>query len=722
MGFTRRQFVKTSVMAGAGVMFARNIFGQIRAPRWTLRKFIAGLPGVGPAGIPVASPDTSTYPGTDFYRLVMRQYRFRFHPDLPASGTRLWGYADARAAVDSARYLGPAIVATQGRPVRIQLTNSLPSSHPLPIDPTLMGADGAVNRAAIHLHGGFVPWPSDGGPFHWSAPGATPGAGLSGESHLWWLPDRTGRLTDDLWYPNAQSARLMWYHDHAMGITRLNAYAGLAAPYVLIDQDELRMFGPRGRGTGQVLDNQVPGIPLVLQDKSFKAVADEFGGVGDLDYPTAYPDPVSGVLGAAQDLPVSCVPEFFSDNIVINGMAYPQLTLPAGVYRFRLLNGTQSRMFNLQMFPEDRANVGEPNLRGRAPDFIQIGTEGGFLPRPVLIPSNNKLRLEFDAVEGAVTAVDYLAHKKNAYGLLLGGAERADVLIDFSESAGHSFILCNDAPAPFPSGDPGNDYFLGGGRQNGADSGGVGLGPNTRTMMRITITPGNYRGVTMKSFPDLMQVLTAELLATSLRLGLLVPDLLIGNVFAVPPGVTRRIKTLNEGADGYGRLIQLLGTNAPGDPMSSGGTAYGMAYMDPLRPDEQPSVGSTEVWDVYNTTGDVHPIHFHLVNVQVIGRAPFAQDAAGNPVGGVFGRSGPWIAPDPNERGFKETVRMNPGEVTRVIMKFDLPPAPFVYDANNVKQRIDVPASPRTGGHEYVWHCHILEHEEHDMMRPLVVF
>ena len=127
------------------------------------------------------------------------------------------------------------------------------------------------------------------------------------------------------------------------------------------------------------------------------------------------------------------------------------------------------------------------------------------------------------------------------------------------------------------------------------------------------------------------------------------------------------------------------------------------------------------MWDIYNTTGDVHPIHFHLVNVQILGRAPFAQDGDGNPVGGNFTPSGPWIAPDANERGYKETVRMNPGEVTRVVMRFTLPPDPVVNSAGK-NRPIQVPTSPRTGGYEYVWHCHILEHEEHDMMRPLVVF
>jgi spore coat protein A len=158
--------------------------------------------------------------------------------------------------------------------------------------------------------------------------------------------------------------------------------------------------------------------------------------------------------------------------------------------------------------------------------------------------------------------------------------------------------------------------------------------------------------------------------------------------------------TLNEDFDSYGRLIQYLGTNVPSGP----GPAFGLEYL--ANPTEVVRAGSYEIWEIANLTGDTHPIHFHLVNVQILSRQAF--DAA-NYTGIPRFTAGP-TAPDFNELGWKETVRMNPGQVTRVLMKFDLPAVPFT-----------VPASPRTGGNEYVWHCHILEHEEHDMMRPLVV-
>jgi spore coat protein A len=133
-----------------------------------------------------------------------------------------------------------------------------------------------------------------------------------------------------------------------------------------------------------------------------------------------------------------------------------------------------------------------------------------------------------------------------------------------------------------------------------------------------------------------------------------------------------------------------------------GAVAYGQEYLAPTT--ETVAAGSTEVWRIFNLTADTHPIHFHLVNVQVLSRQPFRL------INGVFTATGVARGPEANELGWKETVQMHPGEVTSVIMKFDLPVTPFV-----------VPPSPRTGGNEFVWHCHILEHEEHDMMRPLVV-
>jgi spore coat protein A, manganese oxidase len=159
---------------------------------------------------------------------------------------------------------------------------------------------------------------------------------------------------------------------------------------------------------------------------------------------------------------------------------------------------------------------------------------------------------------------------------------------------------------------------------------------------------------------------------------------------------TVRDLTLNEDFDNYGRLIQRLGTNV----RLSAGT-FAKSFEDAAS--ETPRAGDTEVWRIFNLTGDTHPIHFHLVNVQILERQPF--DA--RHYNGAPRFHGPSRPPDPNEMGWKETVRMNPGEMTKVIMRFEVPAG--------------APISARTGGYNYVWHCHILEHEEHDMMRPLIV-
>jgi len=290
------------------------------------------------------------------------------------------------------------------------------------------------------------------------------------------------------------------------------------------------------------------------------------------------------------------------------------------------------------------------------------------------------------------------------------------VLIDFTACEGSTFILYNDAGSPFPDGgDIALDYHIG----NAFAQGGPplpGFGPNTRTMMRIRITA--QEGQRMPSIGTINTQLG------NVSLGLILPDeSMLGDAFVAPPGAVRRNKTLSEGVDPYGRLIAMLGTDfAPETPINF--TKHGTLYLDPIDDVREnyragtAEAPSYEVWDIYNTTGDTHPIHFHLVNVQIVGRALFEVDGDANPV--FQAPATGWAPPDEDERGWKETVRMDPGQITRVIMKIELPPDPVV-NVQGVNQTIPVPKSPRTGNLEYVWHCHILEHEEHDMMRPFVV-
>jgi Putative multicopper oxidases len=267
-------------------------------------------------------------------------------------------------------------------------------------------------------------------------------------------------------------------------------------------------------------------------------------------------------------------------------------------------------------------------------------------------------------------------------------AERADLIVDLRNvPAGSTLILCNDAPAPYPMGDPRNDYYPG----NTATPVRCipGYAPNTRTLLQIKVV--KRVGAAEPSI-----TLPAVLHPTDLFLVKQVP----GKPTLIPNGVKVRYLTLNEDFDDYGRLTQMQGT----DVQLHAGT-FSRGYMDP--PTEVIPHGTSEVWEVINLTGDTHPMHLHLVNFQVLSRQPFD---AGNYAGGKPTYTGAAYAPDLNELGYKETVRMNPGEVTRILMKFILPSTPFA-----------VPDSLRTGGKEYVYHCHILEHEEHDMMRPMII-
>jgi len=703
---SRRKFLKISALAGAAVMLPLRFVGSGKAyafgqsPR-CIRKFVVPLPGLGPTGIPALTPKTAmdwrTGLLTDFYSIQISQFTQQLHPDLPDSGTRLWGYSDAAHPVQ--RYLGGAIVAQMGRPVKLSVKNRLPNNHPLPVDTSIMGAekDQPVNRASLHLHGGFTPWTSDGNPFSWF----TPAGGPTGETFL--NPgDEPG--TAEHYYPNDQSARLLWYHDHAMGITRLNAYAGLATAYILRDDLE----------TGLIKSHVIPSIevPLIIQDKTFVDGSDphyHWGRKGDLWYPYLYekdsepdgkgrwaygPDETPPAVIPIPQLPapVAEIPEFFGDTTLVNGTCYPFLEVQPRHYRFRILNASQARFFNLQLYYAD-ATGKEADLAKPGPRLVQIGTEGGFLPFPVAL-NNPPAQLVLDPETGNAIR----------YNLLLAPAERADLVIDFSKvPVGAKLILYSDAPAPFPGGDPRNDYVTGGPDQRalgGAASTKPGMGPNSQTLMQFRVLPLAGQGD-----PPAMGIL--EQLAVN---GAAFFDNLYNNLLPsvikcdVKKAARVRILTLNEDFDDYGRLIQTLGTNAQNGLNNQGVATWGRGYMDD--PTEDPKAGDTEIWQICNLTGDTHPIHFHLVNVNVLSRRPFdVEHFNGTPV-----YTGPARVPDANEAGWKETVRMNPGEVTTVVMKFDLPKVPF-----------HVPISPRFGGHEYVWHCHILEHEEHDMMRPLIV-
>jgi spore coat protein A len=664
-----------------------------------LTKFVDKIRGVGGTGIPLAGADGFPAPvtGVQHFSIDIGQYNDVLHSDFVTrgrlahirgfKGTKLWGYGQG----GNFKHLGGIVLAQRNVPLQITFTNNLPGVSIIPNDATIpQPAAQRPDRVAIHLHGGHVHWMNDGGPHHWWAPDGTTGPSFMNNA-IFNPTAAPGQA--EYFYPNDQSGRLMWYHDHAWGITRTNAYAGLATAYVLIDPTAEAAFDAANPGVPSSLDLANLNASfhyLVFQDKIFFGRAGapaDYGanaGPGDLFYAYKYDQALFGPAGVPSfgepllsPPPVpSCVPEFFGDTILVNGTAYPRLDVEARPIRIRLLNACSSRFLNPRLvstagwfFPFSA----EPLKNRLGPAIIQIGTEGGYLPKPVFL-------------SGAAGSQ-----------LLLAPAERADIIIDFSNvQPGREFILYNDAPGPFPGGVGTFDFFPLN-RLNPYTL--PGFGPNTRTLLKIRVKAPKTPVVPLPATINTSIADLSDPLIVDQTPG--VPTPIPG---WVPPERIRTL-TLNEGFDDYGRLGQFVGTDTE-LPELAGSGFYGRRYLDPVT--ENPQAGTVEVWQLANLTADTHPMHFHLANAQILYRQPI--DIAFN---GTLSPIGPPVAPDDNELGFKETVRMNPGEVTVIIMKFDLPANP-----PNVAS---IPDSPRTGGAEYVFHCHILEHEEHDMMRPLVV-
>ena len=688
-----------------------------------LKKYAAPLRGVGPGGIPVAAPDGIRLHGATLavhYSLTLEQYADQLHPAL--GPTTLWGYhpdTPVRGGRQPNRHLGGIIVAWRGLPVQLTVTNALPPTHLLPVDVSVDFPDAAArfggsghNAATTHLHGGFVPWISDGNPMTWFTPTGTYGpstaAGASGNIYTTLDPFlHPGQAA--YYYPNHQSARMLWYHDHAHDLTRLNVYAGLASVYLLRDAFELSLCA-KGLPTFMEFDlltrRPARELPIVIQDKVFVgpdiATTDPSWpgptSVGSLWYPHVAPPPAAPPpLPPPPQPPVphpSVVPEMFGDTMLANGTVYPVATVEARRYRLRVLNACQARFLNLQLYVDDGSPDGitldaalhPTNAAG--PAFLVLGTEGGFLPQAVSVPANQP----FDSVTFSGS-------------LITAPAERWDLLVDFTGYAGRRVILYNDAPAPFPTPNQDNDYFPGSPATTTPTP--AGSGPDTRQIMAFDVVPA--RGQDAPSAITAGYDLTAGLdpflvpPGTSVQAGEVQlpsgvpvrhpdPQRGQGRVLAPPPAARHRRLHRR----GCGRAPVRPAVHGPAGHRDPGGRHHG-GLADPqshcryapdsLPPGQRAGTGPAPLQP---------------------GRLPDADGAGRHDRDAHLHR--PARGPDPTELGWKETVRMNPAEVTWVIMRFDLPSVPFT-----------VPASPRTGGHEYVWHCHILEHEEHDMMRPLVI-
>ena len=743
----RRDLIKSGLGVGAGLALGRwGKWGSAQAFYQSpgIPLFQTALRGVGKGGIPVAVPGASkaSVTGVTHYDIGVIQFKDQIIPPSTGLGpTKLWGYAPkiGLGGYTKPTHLSGLIVgrgraasepSTAAQPIQISFLNELyVKNHILPVDMTIPGAElgQPINRVATHLHGGLVPWISDGGPFDWFDP-----YGLHGLSFLnnQVLNPGAPPGTGEYYYPLNQSARFMWYHDHAFGITRLNAYAGIASGMLIRDGFEAGLIG---LGLPNFIEAGGNELPIIVQDKTFV-------GPNILSTDTTWPGPTDpGSLWYAHvydrwevgegGLPLpdpSVIPEFFGDTMLVNGTVFPQATVQARRYRLRFLNACNARFLNLQLYvddgspngitlntfgtPETNPEYGHPtndpfvNAATGDPSFLQIGTEGGFLSKPVKVPSNQPLTFP----PGVAPDSGQIDPSQILKSLLVAPAERPDVIVDFSGYVGKKIILYADAPAPFPPGDDRYDYFPGWNVEANPVNGTTqnGFGPNSRVLMRFNV-------VAASGPADLPLNINTE---TDLTPGIdqfLTP----WGVTTPPPGPTRFL-SLNEAFDAYGRLMQVLGDfDAPtGSPYAGTGETR-----------QNVLAGDTEVWEIFNATADTHPMHFHLVNVQVINRQLF--DVTNFPLS--IGLMEDPIPPEPNELGWKETVQMYPGTVTRVIMKFDLP---RIVDSkgkpvntNEIRgfqlpiKNGQPPPSPRTGGNEYVWHCHILEHEEHDMMHALNV-
>jgi spore coat protein A, manganese oxidase len=674
--------------------------------------------------IPTLTGSTdSVFPNTDIYNITAEKFTDQLHPTLPA--TTLWGYTvPGKTKV----HLGGVFIGYRGRAARLRFTNNLPSQHILPIDSTIPGATSA-NRIAIHQHGGFVPWISDGGPFDWWLPDGS--GGLSFQNGKTSIFDNLGMVAGqaDYFYPNDQSCRLTWYHDHAHGTTRLNAYAGLATGYLILDAINASYYKPVTGFPNGKIPPLASTYPLVFQDKIFVSpntattdptwsqmtIDPAAKNIGSLWYEHVY-DPKLFKLkkGGAFLTPPnpSCIPEFFGDTMLANGLVYPTLTVEAKRYRFFILNACNARFLNINLLPVPAASdvatspkTGLPVSTLIGPPITQIGSEGGFLFTETIHPNGR-----------------YFNPATLTGNLLLAPAERADVIIDFTGFAGKDFMMYNDAPGPFPVGPPANDYYLGNPKNPIQPLPAPNMtGPDTRNILRIKVValtgPADPQPAGIILNPNLMDPPPlVPYTTTAAPIPAIIPPATIGAPYNQAVAGVKDL-TLNEDFDQYGRLRQMIGTTAP----ALVGKGFGLEYL--ASPTEIPNAGEIWVWRIFNLTADTHPIHFHLVNVQVLSRQPFKV------VNGIFTPTGLARGPEPNECGWKETVQMHPGEVTSVIMKFDLPAVPFtVPGSNRATQALNIaagqwgmglPAGPHYN--EYVYHCHILEHEEHDMMRPLVV-
>ncbi|HEY0722204.1 MAG TPA: multicopper oxidase domain-containing protein [Gammaproteobacteria bacterium] len=567
-----------------------------------------------------------------------------------------------------------------------------------------------------HLHGAHVGPESDGYPDAWWLPNANNiPAGYATTGSLvnqYTTPTNTTPGVANFSYPNTQPSTTLWFHDHTIGMTRNNVYAGPAGFWLIRDQTSGEtglvsgtLPGPAPVAGQSVTDLNTPGntvraavreIPMVIQDRSFNAD-------GSLFYPAnraffqelRYNQlnmPFIGDPKYASDIPAIWNPEAFFNVMVVNGVSWPKLEVEPDRYRFRLLNGSNSRFLNLSLFVVD-ANG---QLTTTEVPFYQIGADQGLLPKVVEVKLGFKTKLPGN---GSIPTATAAASPDE--GLLMGLAERADVIVDFSAlPVGTRVRMINTGPdSPFggfpvmPVADPGT----------------------TGQVMEFVVTADTAAGETATAPASLQLSLpdptdpanspdpimipdpndpTKMVPKTPRDMALMEEESTLVCVYVFPNGVINYDKYAVPDINKPGTCLTKSGKLARSVPMAPkaavlgiNGAAGGTATMfgDPLV--TNPTLGESETWELWNWSADAHPIHLHLVKFKVVNRQVF------DPLTGSLGAA---RTPELTEAGWKDTVIAYPGEVTRVNATFDNPGL-------------------------YLWHCHILEHEDSEMMVPYCV-
>ena len=566
-----------------------------------------------------------------------------------------------------------------------------------------------------HVHGAHTGHESDGYPEAWYLPDANNIAGYQTAGRLvnqYGTPTNNNPGVASFSYPNDQPSTTLWYHDHTLGMTRLNVYAGPAGFWLIRTpgggEDGLNggiLPGPAPVPGEDLATTNFPAslggqrekyreIPIVIQDRSFR-------NNGNLFYPNnrAFFEgirpgqlriPFIGDATTPSDISAIWNPEAFFNVMVVNGVSWPYLDVAPERYRFRLLNGSNSRFLNLAMFVvADDGVDGIPGTNddtlGQEVPFYQIGAEQSLLSKVTKVWTGCKTWLgqgQDSFPVGAGSCPAGWAADDPAEALLMGPAERADVIVDFNGLAPNTRIrLVNrgaDAPfGGFPIDEP--------------------VDPDTTGQVMEFVVNRDSAGD--PSTPPA-------------RLRIAVPEVIEWNT--LPNGPTRDLALIEEESaevcvevrpNGVIRAIDLPGVGdflaeclaAGGEPfapkaavLGTDGKTGGIAQLwsDPIR--TNPVLNALEKWELYNYTMDAHPIHLHLVKYRVMSRRPFAFN------GRRAFNTGPYEGAERTEAGWKDTVIAYPGEVTTIRARFDL-------------------------GGLYVWHCHIVEHEDNEMMVPYVV-